>query len=702
MADATPLTVAVLATFHPTQRRRGKHAGPAKTMYWTWYEPAWLKERLESAAIGAYDMLSVLDACYIVGLVLVSPGAVWQQDMLQLWGIEADFLWRSCSRMPVQLHANLGCEVLGAFTDVVCGKQDADIINSANQNGFRLEVPLQVRFQGSRKGSAGLSALHSAIKSMVFRLIHEDAHRLSGARLADGRTVAEYLASMNVAIQELVCVRQPVSISLLIVQRKWSELVLLPTCYVGRPRAGRDSRLPPPQSMEYDLVCAGYPKQDWILQVWHLRSEAQQGLALHAQTRPRLTADCLDHLLAFLRRSGACADISDDSRRDLQGCITVVDRLAKPYRDAIMAKTKHYHMRYTAEQLLHAFIATRQAGSLDHAALAVEHVIELLLPGMYQEVSSCMPSAATLRRAKTRVDMALVRMSQLENMGSRGVMCWRYGWSDASPISGRDYFLSKHISITAHKAKLAYICARMLALDTEEKVKQTLQMLSDSAPQTHTSRNRFQNDLEDAEGDATLSADVQETVPQLTSLQRQKLAAFIDDSVCQHVHVPCTVASGYASLQHKAACLVHQVAVECMSEADLLNWFASVRSWTTDNGAEAGLAQCYIPSTRLLPEWWAWESPLQQCHDGASEDETQDNPPLQQCHDGASEDETQDNPPTPHLQRALAHDGEDDDGDASGSVANTSRHTLQRDGEESEEMFTQPTQPAQLHTQDHT
>eukprot|EP00971_Amphidinium_carterae_P351610 6492190-Amphidinium_carterae.1 len=95
---SSPTCVALLASFHmknANTRKRGKTAKLGKGISWAWFEPAWLQERCASAALREYDdLLGDFNQCYIVALVRLRPGAVWREDMLQAWGVEAEFLWR--------------------------------------------------------------------------------------------------------------------------------------------------------------------------------------------------------------------------------------------------------------------------------------------------------------------------------------------------------------------------------------------------------------------------------------------------------------------------------------------------------------------------------------------------------------------------------------------------------------------------------
>eukprot|EP00971_Amphidinium_carterae_P351611 6492190-Amphidinium_carterae.2 len=475
-----------------------------------------------------------------------------------------------------------------------------------------LQTPQPVRFATGCYGSAGLVVLPGPAKRMVFELIPEDSSRIAASVLRDGKIVGELLASMSLSVLEILCVRQPAIVAVLIAQQLWQEILILPTCYPGRSVPG--CRLPAPHCKRYDLLCAGYPKHEWVLDVWQADVGKHSGTASDSTSMAPVTGDTLEFLKAFLRHCVNASEVpvlAHATSEDAIKFIHVVDQLAAPFRNALLANNRPQGMRYTAEQLLHAFLSTRHSGSLEQAAFAVEHVLNLMLPGIYQEVCANLPSATTLRSSRTRVDMALVRHAQLENKACRDEPRYRYGWSDSSPISGRDYFLSKHVSVPVHRAKLTYVACSLLALDTEEHIRAVLEtsacMSDTAAPDMHTSdsTNAFLNDVEEADVDATTT---HARAKRLSAEQRRELAFYIDDSLHFHVHVPCSVAYGHTGLEYKASCLTHQVAVECLTESDLTSWFDHIRSWTTDQGTEVGLAQYYVQAKKLLPPWWTWDT----------------------------------------------------------------------------------------------
>ena len=633
---AAQVTMALLATFPEMQRKRGKHAGSKRTQWWTWQEPAWVADRV--ACLPARDA-DLSGKCQLLGLVLLSPGAMWQEDGLQSWGMEAEFLWRLALNYMWPLYVILisaallsACSTRDCFVCktvlftcpcVVCSscryfKKPHCASSYRVQGAFPLLHERTVLLQRSSYGSAGISALQSPARSMVFQLLPEDLTVLARSNVADGRTVAEVLSERSVLLEALLCVRQPEPAARLIACNQGHEILLLPTCYNGNPVGGKEARLPLPHSMRFDVLCQGFPDQDWICHVW---SDSSGG---NVRESPAINGDTLEHLKAFLRRCVNAVDtnIAKNLRADAVKCVAVVDSLMRSFCSAVEARHKGKNIRYTAEQLLHAFLATHHMRSAESAFFAAEHICNLLFPGLFQEVMANMPSSTTLRRSKTQVDMAVLRLSQIQNRAAaqQGRVLFRYGWSDSSPIAGRDWFLSKHVCIDAEAAQLCYVAARMLALDTGGQVaaahhaqqrEEDGRRAQHAAPGNKSVRPFIGNDMEpEEEPVANMDAKPQT----LSSQHRQRLASYIKGAVSCHVHVPTSVASGHTTLEYKAACLVHQVGMECENESDLNEWFLNVRSWTTDLGTEAGLAQCHVPPAQLLPSWWEWPPTL--VHDG--------------------------------------------------------------------------------------
>ena len=106
----------------------------------------------------------------------------------------------------------------------------------------------------------------------------------------------------------------------------------------------------------------------------------------------------------------------------------------------------------------------------------------------------------------------------------------------------------------------------------------------------------------------------------LSQSERQVLGKYLLHHIQLHCHIPTSLACGAAALQHKAAALVHSVAVECKTQEDLERYFAGIMAWTSDMGTESLLTSFNVSCTAMLPAWWEWQpSPLQ--HDGNASDD---------------------------------------------------------------------------------
>ena len=109
----------------------------------------------------------------------------------------------------------------------------------------------------------------------------------------------------------------------------------------------------------------------------------------------------------------------------------------------------------------------------------------------------------------------------------------------------------------------------------------------------------------------------------LSSEDRLVLIAYLRKHLKVHVHIPTPVGMGATNLSHKAASLVHSIAVECETSNDLRCYLAGCVSWTSDLGTESGLSNVQVPADSLLPSWWQWPAEFEDlstcasrpCHD---------------------------------------------------------------------------------------
>jgi hypothetical protein len=136
--------------------------------------------------------------------------------------------------------------------------------------------------------------------------------------------------------------------------------------------------------------------------------------------------------------------------------------------EAIAAERRSFET--SAEVLLQAFRASRLLCDKGKLAVALRRCLDAALPGLLDSAKVNSPvSTSTLKRLGLLVDCACVLREQDRNAQPvyRGVSVpyYRYGWSDSSPIHGRNWYISKHVRIQANLIVETFETAQLLALD---------------------------------------------------------------------------------------------------------------------------------------------------------------------------------------------------------------------------------------------
>eukprot|EP00971_Amphidinium_carterae_P008278 163430-Amphidinium_carterae.2 len=479
---------------------------------------------------------------------------------------------------------------------------------------YELRSPFPVYMQSSCVASGGLARLHPAGKSMLFYMSKEEFPSLAEAIVlteSGETTVGNILSNQQF---QTVCVRQPLPVCQLVLGRWWTELVVLPACYEGQ-RLGRT--LPGQKTLfKKDIIIQGYPDQSWVERTAAKDADAPSQVSTVSRNVQPLTELAIEELKALLRKLASQSELAPQDLHTASESMKLLDSLALPFREALRRRHLDKNVRYTAEELLHAFLSAQWLRSTTHLVDVCQHLCKLVAPGLEDQVSAHVPSATTLRRSKAKIDWALLLLDQGKNKSIHGAACQRYGWSDSSPIGGRDWLISKHVAIYAIHLLPCYVAARVLALDTEakmhllgqasaerseegmvtmlQKLETSTGLMFDGCEDVETNRQQFEH-----------AACLQRWNP-LPQDARKALAKYLAEHIHSHCHVPASLAMGHTDVMHKASSLTHQIALECQSEADLAAWMHGIRSWTSDFGVEAGFTEMRVSACDLLPEWWSW------------------------------------------------------------------------------------------------
>ena len=241
----------------------------------------------------------------------------------------------------------------------------------------------------------------------------------------------------------LWCLRQPSAICKLICGNLWKEVLLIASCCKDA-KGGR-------------CLMDNFPSAAFLEGVdpnAHVRAVADSQLQRSSWSVP-LQADMLDRIKAFLRGKLDPDGCSEAERADAQKLICALTSWTRALREPVRSQKLANQTQYSIRQMWHAFMTSRfLRGTAFHKAL--EHVCGAQWPGLFASVIESGhaggPSPSTLRRSQFLVDMGLLLSAQSRNAGqglaakARETLApetLRWGWSDASPLGGSNWLISK-------------------------------------------------------------------------------------------------------------------------------------------------------------------------------------------------------------------------------------------------------------------
>ena len=357
----------------------------------------------------------------------------------------------------------------------------------------------------------------------------------------------------------------------------------------------------------------GFPSQAFLGAMdpkAHIQACAD-ALKQHKLVDIALQADMLDKIKAFLRTQSNLPTCSEESKAEAETLIQALTSWANALRGPVKAQKLSRQSTYSIKQLWHAFMSSRFIRGATFRN-ALEHACGTHWPDLMSAVigEATGPSRSTMRRSQILVDMALLLAGQRRNARKgTGVTTLRWGWSDASPQGGREWLISKHISISAQALLPCFFASTLLALDCPTSAASAPMPVSRQCPSSEVAHEDLQFDGEAEEGASheAFGRGSWRLKQGLTKSERQALVKYLKAHMELHCHIPTSLGSGAAALQNKAAALVHSIGVECASPGDMQGYLHGVMSWTSDLGPESLLPGFNIISpTDLLPPWWEW------------------------------------------------------------------------------------------------
>ena len=376
--------------------------------------------------------------------------------------------------------------------------------------------------------------------------VHEVVHRGP----LDCVTVDVLLRELSVAPQSVMGLLLPDGIARLVVCNRWQHLTFL-------------ARWGPS------------PFGTWPPEAWACERRCRH-LKRSALWRPHEEEDLL-RPCAFQHHAGTLPDlaateaVSASSKAVLEDVVEWLDDCCDSML-SVQLDARHWQfdsdslagrVQYRSSALFAAFQASRNMSQRTRHAIesTMQNCVRATLPPAMQAAvcdamhSSRFPGRETVRQAELTVDAALMYHERL----FRKCHGATYMWWDSSP-HGHDWLLSQVHRISKDDLKVARGAAVRL-LQRREKPGNS-----------------------DGAGDSKL------------------LRSVLD----QHMFAPVALGLRYSSLQHKICGFLHALSLESECMDDIVSFFDSIVSVTSDFGTEAGLAEFHCSDvSRLMPDWLA-------------------------------------------------------------------------------------------------
>ena len=224
----------------------------------------------------------------------------------------------------------------------------------------------------------------------------------------------------------------------------------------------------------------------------------------------------------------------------------------------------------------------------------LQRAVDVTFPGILQDTMREMFSPAARRRFIlpghcTRhkyilfLDVGLMLLHRRQHCSAKKL---RFGWADASPQHGRDWLVASYDCIDekdvlpASRAVDALIAERIARGMRRESMGQ---QVDDDADNVLGEAEEFGMELRE----------------ELVEMQSSLTLA-----IRRHDHPPVALGKGCHALSDKASALMYCWCLELSSLEDVCDFQNSFRAFTTDMGAEMGVAEFrHIDQSSLLPSW---------------------------------------------------------------------------------------------------
>ena len=265
--------------------------------------------------------------------------------------------------------------------------------------------------------------------------------------------------------------------------------------------------------------------------------------------------------------------------------------------------------KFSAVQLLNYMRASRLLRAGSQLSTAVQLGIEARWPGLFDEEvlakSSKDPGASTLYEWHFMVDMALLLYQQQQNENPN-MKFFRFGWTDATDLRGRQLLISKHIRIECGRIVRSLQVVHQLCADrrhAERALRHQARLTARREADPEASSSSCDSGPSSDELQEPQRPQRQPPPAPLTRVQRRALCKELRANLVQHTSIPTGLALGHTDLAAKMAATTHAFVMETATLGGLRRVARSFMAYTTDMGTELGAAEFRGSVDSMVPHW---------------------------------------------------------------------------------------------------
>jgi len=425
-------------------------------------------------------------------------------------------------------------------------------------------------------------------------------------RLRGGASVATFLEMTAEAAQAhchgMQVLLLPQVVARLILADRWHTLLML-----GRWRCSLRRR-----GQQHSVHRALRIFPDWPLDEWLLRVLAMPiGVLAGADEQVicpdsvRLTPEGLTQLASMLRTWSVgilrttAPHHQAEQRQALQDAVCWLEGCAQRLTDSPVVVMRNNH-KFSAARLLSYMRLSRLLRSGSHLSTVLQLGMEARWPGLFDtsDMGRKDPGRSTVYEWHFVVDMALLLYHQKLNEDP-AKRFYRFGWSDATDLKGRQLLISRHIRIDRDRITAALRIVHQLRLDSVYGERR-LHRLARVAQQREVDPEATSGD--DDSADEGPWQGVRLPAP-LTSEGRRALCKELQSCLVHHVSIPTGLALGHTDLASKMSATTHAFVMETSTLRGLRRVARSFVAYTTDMGTELGASEFRGSLESLVPSW---------------------------------------------------------------------------------------------------